>query len=130
MQVQVQVRGVDFILISSGDMERSLAFYGDILGLERTAGSSARWVEFDAGGSTIAVGVPPPGAPQPPFRANGVTFALAVPDARAAIEAVRARGVAVLQEVVETPVCFMGLIADPDGNMIFLHQRKDGSAGA
>jgi predicted enzyme related to lactoylglutathione lyase len=126
----MQVRGVDFILISSSDMARSLAFYGDILGLERTAGVSPVWVEFDAGGSTIAVGVPPPWAPQPPFRANGVTFALAVPDARAAIEAVRARGVAVLQEVAETPVCFMGLIADPDGNMIFLHQRKDGSAGA
>jgi hypothetical protein len=31
--------------------------------------------------------------------------------------------------VVETPVCFMGLIADPDGNLIFLHQRKDGTAG-
>jgi predicted enzyme related to lactoylglutathione lyase len=130
MSTTMQVRGVDFILISSGDMERSLAFYGDILGLEQTEGFSASWVEFDAGGSTIAVGVPPPEAPQPPFRANGVTFALAVPDARAAIEAVRARGVAVLQEVTETPVCFMGLIADPDGNMIFLHQRKDGSAGA
>jgi predicted enzyme related to lactoylglutathione lyase len=125
----VQVRGVDFILISSGNVERSLAFYRDTLGLEQTAGFPPSWYEFDAGGTTLAVAGPPPEAPQPPFDGNGVTFALSVADARKALDEARAGGAAVRQEVVESPVCFMGLIADPDGNLIFLHQRKDGTAG-
>jgi predicted enzyme related to lactoylglutathione lyase len=35
----------------------------------------------------------------------------------------------VLMDPVETRVCWMSFIADPDGNRICLHQRKDGTAG-
>ncbi len=32
-------------------------------------------------------------------------------------------------EPLETPDCFMAAVADPDGNKILIHQRKDGTAG-
>jgi hypothetical protein len=32
-------------------------------------------------------------------------------------------------EPIETPVCFMAVVADPDANKILLHQRKDGTFG-
>ena len=124
----MQVRGVDFILVSVSDVARSRAFYADTLGLKPGSEWPPSWYEFEAGTATIAIGKPPPDAPQPPFN-GGVTFALAVADAKATMEELRAKGVPVVQDIMETPVCFMGLITDPDGNMIWLHQRKDGTAG-
>jgi predicted enzyme related to lactoylglutathione lyase len=124
----MQVRGVDFVLLGVSDVERAKAFYQDTLGLTPAAAWPPSWYEFDAGSTTIAIGKPPPQAPQPPYQ-GGTTFALAVPDAKAAMEELRAKGVKVLQDVDESPVCFMGLIADPDGNSIWIHQRKDGTAG-
>jgi predicted enzyme related to lactoylglutathione lyase len=32
-------------------------------------------------------------------------------------------------EPLEAPGCFMAVVADPDGNQILIHQRKDGSFG-
>ena len=124
----MQVRAVDFVLVGVSDAQRAAAFYRDTLGLTPAAEWPPHWYEFDAGGTTIALGKPPPDAPQPPYH-GGTSVALAVPDARAAMEELRAKGVTILQEVTESPVCFMGLIADPDGNLIWLHQRKDGTAG-
>ena len=124
----MQIRAVDFVLISVSNIERSRTFYRDTLGLKPADEWPPSWFEFDAGGTTIAIGKPPPEAPQPPYQ-GGVTLALAVEDAKAAVEELRGKGVVVLQEVYESPVCFGGLIADPDGNGIWLHQRKDGSAG-
>ena len=124
----MQIRGLDFVLVSVSDAERSVAFYSETLGLRQTSAFPPSWYEFDAGGSTIALGKPPPEAPQPPYN-NGVSVALAVPDVHVAVEELRARGVPILQETQETSVCFMALIADPDGTLLWLHQRKDGTAG-
>ena len=124
----MQVRGVDFVLLGVSDTEKARAFDRDMLGLKPAGEWPPSWFEFDAGASTIAIGKPPEGAPQPPYQ-GGTTFALAVPDAKATMQELRAKGVTVLQEVDESPVCFMGLIADPDGNAIWIHQRKDGTAG-
>jgi predicted enzyme related to lactoylglutathione lyase len=124
----MQVRAVDFVLLSVSDTEKSVAFYRDTLGLTPASQWPPFWYEFDAGGVTIAIGKPPPEAPQPPYN-GGVSVALAVPDAAAAVAELRAKGVPILQDAGESSVCYMALIADPDGNLIWLHQRKDGTAG-
>jgi predicted enzyme related to lactoylglutathione lyase len=124
----IEARGVDFILISVSDVKRSRVFYGETLGMKPAAEWPPSWYEFEAGDTTIAIGTPPPGAPQPPYQ-GGMTVAVSVADAKGAMEELRAKGVMVLQEVQETGTCFMGLIADPDGNGIWIHQRKDGTAG-
>ncbi len=122
------VRAVDFVLLSVSGTQRSVGFYRDTLGLAPGAEWPPHWYEFEAGGTTIAIGKPPRRRRSRRIRGS-ISVALAVPDARAMLEELRAKGVTVVQEVQETPVCFMGLIADPDGNLLWLHQRKDGSAG-
>ena len=124
----MQVRGVDFILVGVSDVERSRAFYRDTLGLKPAAEWPPSWYEFDTGTTTIAIGKPPAEAPQPPYQ-GGTTFALAVPDVNSAMAELRTKGVTVLQDVYEASSCFGALIADPDGNGIWIHQRKDGTAG-
>jgi len=48
---------------------------------------------------------------------------------REAIKVCRRRRVKVLIDAIETSVCWMAWIADPDGNRICLHSRKDGTVG-
>jgi predicted enzyme related to lactoylglutathione lyase len=54
--------------------------------------------------------------------------ALAVDDMRAAVDVCRKHRVKILIDPVETRVCWMAWIADPDGNRICLHSRKDDTA--
>jgi predicted enzyme related to lactoylglutathione lyase len=52
---------------------------------------------------------------------NGILFA--VDDFDAAVSAIKARGIPIHMER-ETPVCFMAMISDPEGNTVTLHKRK------
>lgn len=121
-------RAVDFVTYGVSDMDRSEAFYRDVLGLEvevprgEEGTRAAGYMEFDAGGTSIAVGALGELLP------NAVV-ALAVEDVAAAVEELRGKGVEITMEPYETPVCFMAVVADPDGNRIMLHTRKDGSYG-
>jgi predicted enzyme related to lactoylglutathione lyase len=48
----------------------------------------------------------------------------AVDDAKGTVEQLRGRGLTV-SDVTESPVCFMAFAADPEGNAIIIHQRKN-----
>lgn len=56
-------------------------------------------------------------------------MALALDDVDAALNEAREAGATVLHETRDTPACRNAMIADPDGNPIWLHQRHDGTAG-
>lgn len=121
-------RAVDFISYSVTDMDRSEAFYRDVLGLDvevprGEAGTRADgYMELDAGGTAIALTV------LPQLHPNAIV-ALGVEDVSAAVEELRGKGVPIAMEPIETPVCFMAVVTDPDGNQILIHQRKDGTSG-
>ena len=121
-------RAVDFVSYSVTDMDRSEAFYRDVLGLGvevprgKPGTRASGYMEFEAGGTAIGLVAMP--QPHP----NAVV-ALAVEDVGAAVEELRGKGVQISMEPLETPVCFMAVVADPDGNQILLHKRKDGSFG-
>jgi predicted enzyme related to lactoylglutathione lyase len=127
----MQPRAVDFISYIVTDLDRSEPFYRDVLGLTvsgprgepGTQGNG--FMELEAGGTVISL---LNAMPQVPLHPNGIV-ALAVDDVHAAVEELRGKGVQIAMEPVETPVCFMAVVADPDDNKILLHQRKDGTAG-
>ncbi len=128
----MQVRGVDFVGVAVSDMEKARQFYGELLGLAPVRAFGEDWAEYQAGNVTIslikakadeiakrvALG---------PWTAIGI--ALAVPDVEAALAELRAKGVSVTQETSEFPPCYMATVQDPSGNFVWLHQRKDGTAG-
>lgn len=51
--------------------------------------------------------------------------ALAVDDAEAAVEELKQAGIQVYWPLEETPVCYLTIIENPDGNRVIIHQRKD-----
>jgi predicted enzyme related to lactoylglutathione lyase len=125
-QTSVKVRAVDFYYYQVADMERALAFYEGSLGLRLAKREGPDWTELEVGTAILVLAVSPPQYSRPP---GSGTVALAVADVAAALEELRAQHVRILAEVWETSVCWNAVIADPDDNRIWLHQRKDGTAG-
>ena len=125
----MKTRAVDFVCYNVSNLENALAFYRDTLGLELDFIYEGIWAEFTVEPVALAICGPPwASAPKPDYQ-GGATVALAVEDVKAAVEELRGKGVPILEEPVETPVCYMAMIADLDGNRLWLHQRKDGTCG-
>jgi predicted enzyme related to lactoylglutathione lyase len=123
----IHVRAVDFVMYCTRNMAKSRAFYQKIFGLKRGSEWNDFWSEFKTEPVTLCLNGP---THKRGWDWQGpAAVALAVDDIDAAIEECRRRKVKVLSPPVETSVCYMAIIADPSGNRICLHQRKDGTAG-
>ena len=124
----MKVRAVDFVSYAVTDMDVAEAFWKDVLGLpvevaRREPGTRGNgYMELDAGGTAIALTV------LPSLHPNALP-ALAVESVADTVTELRGKDVPILMDTIETPVCWMAVIADPDGNRVLLHQRKDGTAG-
>ena len=120
----MKVRAIDYVVMNVSDMQRSIAFYRDTLGMDFPIwDDSPNFQEFDSPPVAMALRRDPRGAGQ------NAAIALAVEDVAAAVEELRAKGVTIIAGPTEHNVCYGALIQDPDGNLLLLHQRKDGSAG-
>jgi catechol 2,3-dioxygenase-like lactoylglutathione lyase family enzyme len=118
----VTVTGVDFICVPTQDFEKSEAFYGDVLGLER----SKRWGnmparEFETGSLTIAVMQTDAFGLE--FGRHGLPIALHVDDVAAARTQLEEKGVQFHGDIVDSGVCHMAYFNDPDGNALMFHNR-------
>jgi catechol 2,3-dioxygenase-like lactoylglutathione lyase family enzyme len=117
------VTGVDFVGIATQDLERSVAFYGETLGLHRSAYRPDRnFAEFETGTVTFNV-LDPVKMGVGEFQANKNHVALQVDDTHAARAELERRGVTFMGDVLDTGVCHMAFFADPDGNALMLHHR-------
>lgn len=116
------ITGIDRTDYMAKDPARAIAFYRDVLGLElQSLAPDESGGEFElSDGSTFGLWVGSDDVM--PFQpSNGVLFA--VDDLDAAVSALEARGIPVIARF-ETPVCFMALINDTEGNVVTLHKRK------
>ena len=120
------VTGVDFVSVPTGDIEAAMDFYGNVLGLPRSAvwqrpGTEPMGAEFETGTVTIALiaserlGIT--------FQPNKVPVALRVEDVAAARAELESRGISFPAETIDSGVCHMANFHDPDGNALMLHHR-------
>jgi predicted enzyme related to lactoylglutathione lyase len=121
----IDVRAIDFVMSNVTDMKRAHRFYRDILGLGKGEEYNQFWSEFDTKPTSLCLC----GAEPDSDWRGSTAVALAVADIHQTIDALRKKGVKILVEPEETSVCWMAFIADPDGNRICIHQRKNGTAG-
>jgi predicted enzyme related to lactoylglutathione lyase len=120
----MKVSEIAFVAYPVIDLERSRGFYEGVLGLQPSrefTGESFAWIEYDLGANTFAVAMMPPGQWNP--SADGPSVGLEVEEFDSAIAELKARSVPFDVEAMETPVCRMAVIADPDGNKITIHKR-------
>lgn len=116
------ITGLDLSGYMVKNAERAIAFYRDVLGLNPTrVYPENRGAEYELPDGTT-FGLWGGAGDIMPFQpSNGILFA--VDDIDAAVASVEERGISVLMRR-ETPVCFMAMFADTEGNNITLHKRK------
>ncbi|HEX6562796.1 MAG TPA: VOC family protein [Chthoniobacterales bacterium] len=120
----MQIAEVAFIGYPVTDAERAREFYEGVLGLSpsRTfGGGDSVWIEYDLGATTFAISnmAKENWKPSP----DGAIVAFEVVDFDAAITELKAKKIPFEHEPMETPVCWMAVIADPDGNKLTVHKR-------
>jgi predicted enzyme related to lactoylglutathione lyase len=113
----MQVEQVDFITVPTRDVNRAMTFYTDVLGLSASEKSEA---EVETPNVTLSFWNPQEQGEE--FVNNPAGFALRVDDVEGAVEEVRSAGGEVMG-TVDTGVCHMGFVKDPDGNTVILHRR-------
>ena len=108
------------------DMARARAFYEGVLGLkvsyEADKGEHGHWIDYDIGPGTLGIGRAPGWKPS----GDGCTVALEVENFDEAVAAIQATSTPIKMGPLETPVCHMLMVSDPDGNTLILHKRKPG----
>lgn len=114
-----RVAHVAFTMYPVTDIKRAAAFYQDILGLDQAGLKSDFWIEYDVAGHTFGIGnfeqVGAPGSAQ--------SLALEVPDLDGFLARLAAQNVAATAPH-ELPQCRISVVRDPDGNQIWLHEKK------
>jgi catechol 2,3-dioxygenase-like lactoylglutathione lyase family enzyme len=107
------------------DVARARAFYEGVLGLTPAMNHetpNGHWIEYEIGSGTLSLGSAPGWNPSP----EGCSVALEVENFDQAIAELRAAETPFQFGPIETPVCHMAFVKDPDGNAICIHHRKPG----
>jgi catechol 2,3-dioxygenase-like lactoylglutathione lyase family enzyme len=116
----ITVERVDFISVPTQDIERSRRFYLETLGLPLDRETPAG---FEVTAGQVTLGIWQPERMGLPFVPALNPAALRVPDVQAARDHLEADGVSFTGETIDTGVCHMAFLHDPDGNAIMLHRR-------
>jgi catechol 2,3-dioxygenase-like lactoylglutathione lyase family enzyme len=118
------IRRISMNIVLVSDLERSVEFYRDKLGL-RLITRTSEWAEFEAGETHLALQVGgDPQAPRSNSAAGKLTISFEVDDVVEAHERLAARGVPFTQQPAEQDFGFLAVLSDPDGLEILLFERR------
>lgn len=125
----INVTAIAFTGYPVTDMPRARAFYEQVLGLQSSAvfeHEGRHWIEYDIGEGTLAINNMSTEQWKPSSDGPGV--ALEVGDFDAAIAHLRASGVRFQLEPMDSGMCNLAVVADPDGNSLIIHRRRAAAA--
>ncbi|MFO0775739.1 MAG: VOC family protein [Nitrospiraceae bacterium] len=120
----MKVLEIGFVCYPVTDMKRARTFYEGVLGLKESrffGDDKQGFVEYDIGPGTLALGN---GVAEWKPADGGGCAALEVDDFPSAIAQLKAAGCRMKMDAMETPVCHMVVVYDPDGNSVVIHKRK------
>jgi catechol 2,3-dioxygenase-like lactoylglutathione lyase family enzyme len=113
--------GIDTVTIFAADLERSVAFFRDCLCLSIRYEEEG-WVEFDAGGATLAVSRGGTARPEPKsLEEQTVQVSFRVEDRDEAVRVLRERGVP-FSGLADQPFGRIATFEDPDGNRYQIYE--------
>ncbi|MGI9087499.1 MAG: VOC family protein [Chthoniobacterales bacterium] len=116
----MKVKAIAFTGIPVTEMKRARDFYEGVLGLQPDPELTGdRWTEYPIGEGTIAIACI--GDEWKPSD-QGTSVALEVEDLEDAIARLAEHKVSF--DKVDSPVCRMAVLQDPDGNKLIIHKLK------
>ena len=117
----MNIRGTDFVLFQVTDMPAAVRFYGEILGLPQEVDID-EFAEFNCGNVTLSLILAKE-------MTTGGNIAFAVDDVHGAYQELKEKGAQVEGEPVDYGCCEAVTVKDPDGNVVIIHRRADGTCG-
>ncbi|HVB61725.1 MAG TPA: VOC family protein [Ktedonobacteraceae bacterium] len=127
--MSIQLHKPEYLVVYVSDMQRSVAFYRDILELS-VKFTSPGWSEFDTGTITLALHMTgPAGGNEPSYQGRppaGIAhLGFIVDDIQAVYESLKARDVHFSMPPQKQPTGrFVAVLHDPDGFGITLQDRS------
>jgi catechol 2,3-dioxygenase-like lactoylglutathione lyase family enzyme len=123
IQMREHFKRVGFTVYPVKDMKRARDFYEGVLGLKPGESFQDAWQEYDFGGTCFAITSMIAEFVKPGTQGS---VAFEVSDLPALVKKLRAKDVKFAEdELMDTPVCKMAFMKDPDGNTVSLHQLKE-----
>lgn len=121
----MKINEIAFTCYAVTDMAKSRAFYEGILGLAPTTvhgdeNCESQWVEYEIASGAFSLGKNAAFKPSP----EGASVAFEVEDFDAAIKQLKDAGVPFKIEPMQTPVCRLAMVLDPDGSAVCIHKRN------
>jgi predicted enzyme related to lactoylglutathione lyase len=115
------INSIAFTVYPVSNMKKAQHFYEGVLGLKKTYDFQNKWVEYDIGSGTFAITTTEMGhAPG----AKGAIVGFELDDLDGFVSILKGKSVPFVVEPIDTPVCRIAVIEDPDHNHITLHKRK------
>ncbi|HEX3421587.1 MAG TPA: VOC family protein [Candidatus Udaeobacter sp.] len=116
----MKVKNIAFVGIPVTDMAEARAFYEGVLGLKPDPEMTGeKWTEYPVGTGVIAIANV--GSDWQPSD-QGTAAALEVESLEGAIAQLKEHKIR--YDEVESPVCRMAIIQDPNGNKLIIHKLK------
>ncbi len=116
----MKIKKIAFVGVPVTDMQRAREFYEDVLGLQPDPEMTGEhWTEYSIGEGTLAIACV--GEQWKPSNER-TSAALEVENLEKAIAELERRKIA--YDKVDSPVCRMVIIEDPDGNKLIIHKLK------
>ena len=121
----IEIKEIAFTGYPVTDVPRARGFYEQVLNLKPTLEfehQGRHWVEYDIGPATLAISNMAMEKWKP--SSDGPCMALEVVDFDRAITALRVAHVTFAVEPMDSGVCRMAIVLDPDGNSLAIHKRN------
>jgi len=118
----MQIKRLGSVILAVNDLDKSLAFYHELLGLPIR---SQRRTWIDLGQQGAAISLHPASLSVPHVGTsidNGIVLGLTVGDIKSALEELKSKGVKIHRDVVEHEAGKNAIILDPDDYMITLFE--------
>jgi predicted enzyme related to lactoylglutathione lyase len=121
----IRIKEIAYTCYPVTDVARARKFYEGVLGLRSTAQfehEGKHWIEYDVGAATVAISnmSGEQWKPSP----DGPSVAFEVEDFDSAVNTLRDAGVTFAVEPMDSGVCRMTIVQDPDGNSVAVHKRR------
>jgi lactoylglutathione lyase len=120
----MNIKRVGNVILAVKDLDRSIKFYNEILGLPIKQQRRA-WVDLGAKGALLSLH--PASLTATHFGTsieNGVAIGFIVGDVKSAVEELRSKGVKIYRDVVDREAGKNAIILDPDDYMISLFEPE------
>ncbi|HKD86247.1 MAG TPA: VOC family protein [Terriglobales bacterium] len=109
------------IMLIVKDMDRSVAFYRDVVGLKLEM-QSPEWSSLSAG--NITLGLHPESQYSKVSPTLGCTFGFEVSDIQTVVQQLKSKGAAMMLEPIHEDFGWLGIFTDPDGYPVQLVQLE------